>query len=134
VRASSRYAGNVVAETGEISNGLAALAKDLNVAVLAMHQLNRAVEGREDKRPQLSDLRNSGDIEQDADMVAFLYRPAYYLERRRYEKKEDDDERKELLKERQHDLEVIVSKNRNGPICTIDLFCDVASNVVRNKA
>jgi replicative DNA helicase len=134
IKASNRYAGNTVAETGEKSQGLAALAKDLNVAVLALHQLNRESEKREDRRPQLSDLRNSGDIEQDADVVSFVYRPAYYLERSKYESKEDEDERKELLKEREHDLELIVAKNRNGPITTIDLFCDVASNVVRDKA
>jgi replicative DNA helicase len=134
VRPSSRYAGNLVNETGEISQGLAALAKDLNVAMIVLHQLNRAVEGREDKRPQLSDLRNSGDVEQDADTVGFLYRPAYYLERSKFDKDDLEQTRKETLDKRRHDLEVIIAKNRNGPICTVDLFVDIASNVIRNKA
>lgn len=134
VRPSSRYAGNMVQETGEISAALAALAKDLNVAMIVLHQLNRAVEGREDKRPQLSDLRNSGDVEQDADTVGFLYRPAYYLERNKFDKDDLEQTRKDTLEKRRHDLEVIIAKNRNGPICTVDLFVDIASNVIRNKA
>ena len=134
IRPSGRYAGNLTAETGEISGALAEMAKDLDVAVVAAHQLNRAVEGRDNKRPTLADLRNTGDIEQDAETVMFLYRPAYYLERAREDKRSDESERLARIEECQHDLESIVAKNRNGPCCTIDLFVDMGSNVVRDRA
>jgi replicative DNA helicase len=133
IRASDRYAGNKVHEMGEKTAALAEMAKDLNVAVVAAHQLNRGVEGRDNKRPTLADLRDSGNIEEDAETVMFLYRPAYYLERTREDGFEREDARKEKLIACQHDLEVILAKNRNGACQTIEFFIDLPSNVVRDR-
>jgi len=85
------------------------LAMELNVPVIALAQLSRSVEGREDKRPLLSDLRESGSIEQDADLVAFLYRDDYY-------------HKETAIDESTSKSEFIISKHRNGPTATIDLL------------
>ncbi len=97
-------------EISDISRNLKSLARELDVPVIALSQLSRAVEARQDHRPMLSDLRESGSLEQDADMVAFLYREAYYNK-----ELEADDARKNLT-------EVILAKNRNGPIGQIELY------------
>ncbi|WP_375254377.1 replicative DNA helicase, partial [Yoonia sp.] len=114
---------NRVQEIGEISMGLKAIAKELNIPVIALSQLSRQVENREDKRPQLSDLRESGSIEQDADVVMFVYRGEYYVER---EKPEDHNmEAIAAWQEKMSNLhgkaEVIVGKQRHGPIGTVEL-------------
>ncbi|MDG1183803.1 MAG: replicative DNA helicase [Tateyamaria sp.] len=114
---------NRVQEIAEISMGLKAIAKELNIPVVALSQLSRQVENREDKRPQLSDLRESGSIEQDADVVMFVFREEYYKER---EKPGDHDleamARWQEEMERLHGrAEIIIGKQRHGPIGTVDL-------------
>ncbi|GAA0212578.1 replicative DNA helicase [Brevundimonas nasdae] len=116
---------NRVQEVSEITGALKALAKDLGVPVLALSQLSRKVEEREDKRPQLSDLRESGSIEQDADAVMFVYREAYYLGRA--EPKEGSVEHVAWVDEMgkvQGQAEVIIGKQRHGPIGTVRLSFD----------
>lgn len=111
-----------VQEVSQITKSLKALAKELNIPIIALSQLSRQVEMREDKRPQLSDLRESGSIEQDADVVLFIYREAYYLERQ--EPGEDDPryaEWKEKFASRRNVAEIIVSKQRHGPIGKVEV-------------
>ncbi|MCK0150934.1 replicative DNA helicase [Marivita sp. S6314] len=114
---------NRVNEVSEITQGLKAIAKELDIPVVALSQLSRQVESREDKRPQLSDLRESGSIEQDADVVMFVFREEYYKER---EKPGDHDLEKMAAwqdeMERLHGkAEVIIGKQRHGPIGTVEL-------------
>jgi replicative DNA helicase len=122
---------NRVLEIGQITQGLKAIAKELEVPVLALSQLSRAVEAREDKRPQLADLRESGTIEQDADMVMFLYRDEYYLEQK--EPKDsgfDSNEKfhtaiedwKQRMERAHNKAELNIAKQRHGPTGTIPLF------------
>jgi replicative DNA helicase len=121
----SRRSDNRVQEVSEITMGLKALAKELNVPVLALSQLSRAVESREDKRPQLADLRESGSIEQDADVVMFVYREEYYLER--LKPQEGTTEFHDWMAKMQlvsGKAEVIISKQRHGPIGTVALQFD----------
>lgn len=132
VRASNRYAGNRVREVAEISDGLATLAKELDTSVVALCQLNRGVEGRDNKRPSLSDLRDSGAIEEDASTVTFVYRPAYYLESRREDDPTKDYERQQQLEAVRHVLEFVVAKNRNGRIGIVQAFCDIGANAIRD--
>jgi replicative DNA helicase len=101
-------------EVSEISRGLKAMAKELNVPVIALSQLSRAVETRVSKRPMLSDLRESGSIEQDADVVMFLYREAYY-------KKDEDGVTDADMDAVRDKAQVIISKNRNGEIGDVNL-------------
>lgn len=119
---SKRASENRVLELSEITRNLKALAKELNVPVLALSQLSRAVEQRDDKRPLLADLRESGSIEQDADVVAFIYREEYYLSRK---KPTGSDEKvlewEQSLKSVANIADVIIAKQRHGPIGTVQL-------------
>lgn len=109
ISGSERYAGNRQQEVSEISRSLKTLAMELNIPIIALAQLSRSVEGREDKRPLLSDLRESGSIEQDADIVAFLYRDDYY-------------NKATAIDEVTSKSEFIFAKNRNGSTPTINLI------------
>jgi len=119
---SRRASENRVQEVTEITTGLKALAKELDVPIIALSQLSRQVESREDKRPQLSDLRESGSIEQDADVVLFVYREEYYLKNQ--EPKPGTPEHLEW-QARMEDIfgkaEVIIAKQRHGPTGTVQL-------------
>jgi len=121
---------NRVQEISEITRGLKALAKELEVPVLALSQLSRAVEQREDKRPMLSDLRESGSIEQDADVVMFVFREEYYLSRSEPVQHTDEsvekfgdrhDRWKERCEKAYGTAEVMVAKQRHGPIGKVTL-------------
>jgi replicative DNA helicase len=119
-----------VQEVSEITTGLKALAKELSVPVIALSQLSRAVEQREDKRPQLSDLRESGSIEQDADVVMFVFREEYYVERAK--PSEGTAEFGDWMAKMQlvsGKAEVIIGKQRHGPVGTVQLQFD--GNVTR---
>ncbi len=111
-----------VQEISEITRGLKALAKELSVPVLALSQLSRAVEQRDDKKPQLSDLRESGSIEQDADVVMFVYREAYYLERKEPRPATvEHAEWQAKMSEVSNLAEILISKQRHGPTGNIML-------------
>ena len=113
---------NRVQEISEISRSLKGLARELNVPIIALSQLSRAVEHRDNKRPQLSDLRESGSIEQDADIVMFLYREEYY---------NPDTDKKGIT-------EVLIKKHRNGPTGQLELFFNPAqmrfADLEKNRA
>ncbi len=109
IQGTDRYKGNRVQEVTEISRGLKQLARELEIPVIALAQLNRGVTDRDDPRPVLSDLRESGSIEQDADLVMLLHRPDYY-------RQNDDDYEPTNL------TELIVAKHRHGPVGKIELY------------
>ncbi len=126
---------NRTQEISEITGALKALAKELNIPVLALSQLSRQVESRDDKRPMLSDLRESGSIEQDADAVMFVYRESYYLGRS--EPKEGSAEHLLWQGEmaiKEHEAEVIIGKQRHGPIGTVKLSFDADTTRFGNLA
>jgi replicative DNA helicase len=106
MQSTTNYKGNKVLEITEISQNLKGIAKELNIPVIAVSQLSREVEKREDKRPILADLRESGSIEQDADIVTFIFRDDYYTK---------DDTRNSVK------AEIIISKHRNGPTGKLNL-------------
>jgi replicative DNA helicase len=110
IRPSERYNGQPTAEISEISTGCAVLAKELDVALLALCQLSRAAETRDSKRPQLSDLRQSGTLEQDADLILLAFREAYYQQPQSVDC-----------------LELRIAKQRQGPTDTLKFFCAIGS-------
>jgi replicative DNA helicase len=113
---------NRVQEITEITTGLKALAKELNVPIIALSQLSRQVENRDDKRPQLSDLRESGSIEQDADVVIFVFREEYYIKNKKPREGTPEFIAWEADMERVHGrAEIIIGKQRHGPTGTIDV-------------
>ena len=126
-------------EVTEITTGLKALAKDLNVPVIAPSQLSRQVESRDDKRPQLSDLRESGSIEQDADVVLFVFREEYYLKGRQPREGSEEFIAWQADMEKVHGkAEIIIGKQRHGPTGTIELAFEAEmtrfSNLAREES
>ncbi|AVX04314.1 DNA helicase [Maritalea myrionectae] len=125
VEPTGRYRGNKVEEVAEVSNAARALAKELNCCVLLLSQLNRSVESRDDKRPRMSDLRNSGALEQDAHVVMFVYRDYQYLK--------DDPTAEEDALAAKNDLDLLIKKNRNGETGDIKFHVSIAHNAVRDR-
>lgn len=128
---------NKVTELGEITSGFKSLAKELEIPVLLLSQMNRQVEAREDKRPTLSDLRFSGDIEQDADVIVMLYREAYYEAKKEPDARPDSEEYASWQIKMQrclNRLDAIIEKQRQGPTGTVKLYCNIGCNAVRDLA
>ena len=123
---SARNFNNRVNEVSELTAGLKALARELSVPIIVLSQLSRQAEQRDDKRPQLSDLRDSGSIEQDSDIVLGLFRPSYYLDRLTRRTPGEDAE----LVASQSLLELEVLKNRAGPTDRIRAYCSIANNFI----
>jgi replicative DNA helicase len=123
-----------VHEISEITQGLKAIAKEFQIPVVALSQLSRDNEKRENRRPQLSDLRDSGSIEQDADVVMFIYREAYYVEKERPSKEEESKMYAwtNKMNEIRNKSEVIIAKHRNGPIGTIELYFNADASKFRD--
>lgn len=133
MKPSERYKGNKASELGEITSGLKALAKELGIPVILLAQISRQVESREDKRPQLSDLRDSGRIEEDADVVIMLYRKAYYLLRSEPPLNVAEHIKWEQDLEQWHNkLDLGIEKNRNGPTGSVRVYVDIGSNAIRD--
>jgi replicative DNA helicase len=124
---------NKVQEISAITQELKNLAKELEIPVIALSQLSRAVEQREDKRPLLSDLRESGSIEQDADVVMFIYREEYYIRRNQPKEGTQEHEKwQQAMENTMNQAEIIIAKQRNGPIANVKLYYDQNSTVFRD--
>ncbi len=126
IRATDRYRGQRHLEVGEITAGLKALAKDVGIVVILLCQLNRETEKAADRRPELAHLRDSGEIEQDADVVLFLYREAYYLNN-------DPGADPQRLADVANRLELIIAKQRMGPTGRVAVFCHPGASAVRDQ-
>lgn len=121
-----------VEQITQISIALKTLAGRLNVPILALSQLSRAVENRDDKRPMMSDLRESGQLEQDADAVMFCYRDEYYLQRTEPEDMGSDEyaQWRQAMQRARHRIEIIIAKQRQGAVGTAHLRCNPAANKI----
>jgi replicative DNA helicase len=129
---SSRYQ-NRVHQIGEMTGAFKALAKELDCVVIVLSQLSRALESREDKRPLMNDLRDSGDIEQDADVIIMLFREMYYLQRREPPPGTPEHAAWQTACVRaENRLEMIVEKQRSGPTGTVEVFCNIGCNAIRD--
>lgn len=135
ISVSDRYRGNRVQEITEITKQCKALAKRIGWPVVLLCQLSRESEKRPDRRPQLSDLRESGSIEQDADVVIGMYRAGYYVEHNRPADKNDPKYStwKEEYRDVANDLELIVLKQRMGETGAVPVYCDMGASVIRDK-
>jgi replicative DNA helicase len=132
---SSKKGENRVQELTEITTGLKALAKELAVPVIALSQLSRQVEQRDDKRPQLSDLRESGSIEQDADVVMFVFREEYYLKNKEPRAGTEEHLNWQTEMDQIHGrAEIIIGKQRHGPTGTVTLQFDAEVTRFSNLA
>src|SRR5690606_14215637 len=127
---------NRTQDVTEITMGLKALAKELDIPVIALSQLSRGPEQRSDKRPQLADLSESGSIEQDADVVMFVYRDEYYIEREKPSDTELDKliEWQARMKNAHGKAEIIIAKNRNGPVGVVGVAFDATLTRFSNMA
>lgn len=134
IRPSRRYAGQRVQEIAEITDGLKEMAREYDMAVVLLTQLNREVEKRDDKRPTLADLRDSGAIEQDADTIMLLYREAYYLEREKATSIAREMDLKADLQAARTKAEIDIAKQRNGRVQTVEVFADMSVSAFRNAA
>jgi replicative DNA helicase len=133
IRDSGKYAGRKVDELGELTRGLKILAKEMDICVVCLHQLSRGVENRDVKRPKLSDLRESGHIEEDADDCIFVYRHFYYLERDQPDPGTPDyDTWLGRLDNFRNNLDVIVAKRRMGGVSTVSLYTSIGSAAIRD--
>ena len=121
---------NRVLEIGEITGGLKRLAKELSIPIILLSQLNRSLEQRDDKRPIMSDLRDSGSIEQDADTIIFVYREHYYIKDK--VPKKNADEWAEKVEKCENKIDLIISKQRRGPTGTVKLDVYLHSNAIRD--
>lgn len=121
-----------VHQVGQISRGLKSLALRLSVPILCLSQLSRQVEQRDDKRPVMSDLRDSGEIEQDADNILMLYRPEYYTQKIKPKSHQEEADLQERLADERMRLTVFIEKRRNGPTGYAELFADLRYNHIRD--
>jgi len=122
----ARNSGNKAADTADIVNELKGIAKQLKTPIIALAQINRNTEARNDKRPTLADMNWSGAIEQISDLICLLYRESYYLERSGQPGDWEEGQAKK------HEIELLIHKNRSGPICNLKAFVDVSCNALRD--